>query len=388
MHLRWSHPIADTVVAVLLTGAALWVGSEHIPQGWGFAPLAYVLTALIFLPLAVRRRWPLLVSLTSAFALLAYLAAGYDQLGLNFWGPLLALYSAAQLRPRREVALCWVATVVAMYWSSRLVPGMSPELGLVESVLFPTVAYVFGSVSYRLAQRNEQLADVADRLRAEQQARAALAVAQERVHIARELHDVVAHHLSVISVQAGLAGYVFDADPPTARNAVHTISGISKEALHELRRLLVLLRVDSDAPDYEDPGHDPSPGLADLPQLVDRIRDSGVMVTLGMNVDDADTFTPGLQLCAYRVIQEALTNVLKHAPAQRTRVLVRGDPWQLTVMVENDGEVSGPSEAGHGLTSMRERAALYGGTLIAGPRPEGGYTVELRLPVGEVGVFD
>jgi signal transduction histidine kinase len=385
MHLRWSPPIADSAVAVLLTGAALWVGSEHLPRGWGFSPLAYVLTALIFLPLAVRRRWPIPVSLTSSLALLAYLAAGYDQLGLNFWGPLLVLYSAAQLRPRRAIAACWAVTVVAMYFSSRLVPGMSPWLGLVESVLFPTVACVFGSVGYQLAQRNDQLADLADRLRAEQEARAALAVAQERVHIARELHDVVAHHLSVISVQAGLAGYVFDADPPTARRAVGTIAAVSKDALHELRRLLVLLRVDADAPGYEGPGHDPAPGLADLPPLVDRIRASGVRVTLEMSVDDPDAFTPGLQLCAYRVTQEALTNVLKHAPAQRARVLVRGDSRWLAVVVENDGEVSPPSEAGQGLKSMRERAALYGGTLVTGPRPDGGYAVELRLPVGEVG---
>lgn len=373
-------------MAVLLTVAALWVGSEYFPHGWGFSPLAYLLTTLIFLPLAVRRRWPVVVSLTSSLALLAYLVAGYDQLGLNFWGPLLALYSAASLRPRRDVLVSWLVTIAAMFWSSRLVPGMSTALGLVESVVFPTVAYFFGSVSYRLAKRNDQLADTADRLRAEQEARAALAVAQERVRIARELHDVVAHHLSVISVQAGLADYVFDADPPTARKAVRTISGVSREALHELRRLLVLLRVDSDAPDYEGPGPDPAPGLADLPRLVDRVHASGVPVTMEVDVDDPDAIAPGLQLCAYRVVQEALTNVLKHAPASRAQVLVRGGTRQLVVVVENDGAADVvPESSGQGVSSMRERAALYGGTLEAGPRPEGGYAVVLRLPVGEAG---
>ncbi|KJK45355.1 hypothetical protein UK23_26415 [Lentzea aerocolonigenes] len=382
--------MTDPAVAVLVTAAALWVGSEHFPHGWGFSPLAYLLTALIFLPLAVRRRWPVAVSLTSSLALLAYLAAGYDQLNLNFWGPLLALYSAASLRPARRIVLSWAVTIVAMFWSSRLVPGMSVGLGLVESVLFPSLACVFGSVSYRLAQRNDQLADVADRLRAEQEARAALAVAQERVRIARELHDVVAHHLSVISVQAGLAEYVFDADASTARKAVDTISTVSREALHELRRLLVLLRVDSDAPGYEGPGHDPAPGLADLPQLVDRVRAAGVAVKLGMSVPDPDAFPPGLQLCAYRVIQEALTNVLKHAPGERARVLVRCDRRQLTVVVENEGNAGnagGTPGTGHGLTSMRERAALYGGTLVAGARPEGGYAVALTLFVDEVGAL-
>jgi signal transduction histidine kinase len=380
--------MAEAVVAVLLTAAALWVGSEYFPRGWGFSPLAYVLTALIFLPLAVRRRWPIQVSLTSAVALLVYLAAGFDQLAFNFWGPLLALYSAASLRPRREVVVCWLLTIVAMLWSSRLVPGMSVWLGVVQSVLFPTVAQIFGSVSYRLSQRNNQLAEIAVRLQEEQEARAALAVAQERVRIARELHDVVAHHLSVISVQAGLAEYVFDADPPTARTAVDTISGVSREALHELRRLLVLLRVDSDAPDYEGLHHDPAPGLANLPQLVDRVRASGVPVTLEVDVDDPDAFAPGLQLCAYRVAQEALTNVLKHAPSSRTRVSVRGTVRQLMIVVENDGEVREKAEPGHGLTSMRERAALYGGTLVAGARPAGGYAVVLTLPVGEVGVLE
>ncbi|MGY2062604.1 sensor histidine kinase, partial [Nocardia gipuzkoensis] len=199
--------------------------------------------------------------------------------------------------------------------------------------------------------------------RREQRYRIEHAVAQERIEIARELHDVVAHHISVISMQAGVARYVFDSNPAAARAAVHTIGDTSRETLEELRRVLKLLRT-SDSIDIE-----PAPGLAGLAALAERVRGVGVEATLTItgSVDDLPT---GLQLTVYRVIQEALTNVIKHAGPCRATVAVHRDSRKLTATVTNDrGAAAAPDSAagGHGLLGMRERARVYGGTLTARP---------------------
>ncbi|MCB5182751.1 histidine kinase [Streptomyces sp. SMC 277] len=213
--------------------------------------------------------------------------------------------------------------------------------------------------------------------------------------MARELHDVIAHHVSVISVQSGLARYVFASDPGTALGALETIAGSSHEAMAEMRRMLVLLRSgDGEGPDAlttagcapaPDPGLGPAPGLARLDDLVRRVGATGVQVAL------RTTGTPyalqaGADLCAYRVVQEALTNVLKHAPtATLVRVVVDYRPGELAVTVTDDGQRplsdSPATRPGLGLIGMRERVTIYGGTVTAGPAPHGGFEVRLTLPV-------
>nr|WP_225953347.1 sensor histidine kinase [Kibdelosporangium phytohabitans] len=239
---------------------------------------------------------------------------------------------------------------------------------------------MLGNVGRQLGLRNEQLAVLTEQLRIEQELRTEQAVTEERLRIARELHDVVAHHMSVIAVQTGVAGYVFDDDPPTARAAVDTIATTSREALAEMRRLLMLLRTD------DEPG-DTALSLAHLPELTDRMRTTGLPVTLDMDPADTDDLPSGLQLCAYRVVQEALTNVIKHAGFAATEVRVRRDAEQLTVRVANDKGTPSPGAegTGHGLINMRERAALYRGSLSAGERTGGGFVVELTLPIGVPG---
>jgi signal transduction histidine kinase len=232
-------------------------------------------------------------------------------------------------------------------------------------------------------------------LRQEQLARARRAVDEERLRIARELHDVVAHHMSVVSVQAGLARYVFAADPSTARTAVETIADTAQEALEEMRRLVALLRVapgrtgpSGDAPDM------PAPSLGALTDLIERVRAAGVDVDLDVT-GTPRALSSGLDLCAFRVIQESLTNVLKHAPDAHALVRLEYDVDQLVVQVTNDGPTAvigqdhdadenggsaGPT--GHGLIGMRERARLYGGSLRTGPLAAGGFEVTLTLPLG------
>jgi signal transduction histidine kinase len=372
---REGVPVADIAMAVVMVMLTCLVGMQYSPRGWGPDPVPYVLTVLIFLPFAIRRRAPVLAMAVSESALLAFLALGYDQLAWNFWGPILLLYTVASLRSPKTTAQCAAALVPVLLWAA-LLTGLPWYLGIAEAVLIPLIAAMIGNVGRQLRLRNRQLAVLTEQLRIEQELRTERAVTDERLRIARELHDVVAHHMSVIAVQTGLAGYVFDDDPQTARTAVDTIAATSREALQDMRRLLMLLRTE------DDPG-DTALNLAHLPELVERMGTMGLPVVLDMRPTDVEHLPSGLQLCAYRVVQEALTNVLKHAGLVVANVVVRHENDQVTVRIVNQpgtGTGTGPG-TGHGLINMRERAALYQGTLTAGARDDGGFVVELTLPV-------
>jgi signal transduction histidine kinase len=369
-------PGADLVVAVAIAAIACLVGSQYSPRGWGPDPVAYALTVLIFLPFAVRRTTPVLAFALSNSALALFVGLGYIQLGLNFWGPTLLLYTVASLRPPRVTAVCLATAVPVALWAAWHLT-LPWYIAIAEAIVIPLTAWAMGDVGRQLEVRNQQLAVLTEQLRIEQELRTERAVTEERVRIARELHDVVAHHMSVIAVQTGLAGYVFDDDPQTAKAAVNTIAATSREAMREMRRLLMLLRTD------DEPG-DTALNLAHLPELADRMRTAGLPVTLDLTTSELGELPPGLQLCAYRVVQEGLTNVVKHAGLVATEVVVRREADCLTVRVTNEpgqpSQDAGPS-AGHGLLSMRERAALYQGTLTAAGRQDGGFVVELILPI-------
>jgi signal transduction histidine kinase len=220
------------------------------------------------------------------------------------------------------------------------------------------------------AERNRQLAEATAAKRRERLA------ADARLRIARDLHDVITHHLSAISVQAGLAGYVFDSDPPTARSALNTVAKTTRETLEELRRLRAVL----DPAPRGDSGVTAS-GLSGLETVADRVRGAG------LSVEITTTGTPrplpaGVELCAYRVIQEALANVLAHAGPCHATVLVQYHESWLRTRISDDGRgAQVPGGDGHGLTGMRERAKLYGGQLTAGPGPAGGFQVTLTVPL-------
>jgi signal transduction histidine kinase len=215
-----------------------------------------------------------------------------------------------------------------------------------------------------------------ERAEAERQT-AGRVVAEERLRIAQELHDIVGHSMSVIAVQAGVGAHVLDAHPEQARVALETISATSRGTLTEMRRLLGVLRDDDG-----DRSNAPAPGLGDVPGLVADVRAAGVPVALRVDGDGA-AVPPGVELAAYRVVQEALTNVIKHAGATtRVDVTVHHLPSSLGVEVVDDG--AGPSGgAGHGLLGMRERVELWGGELSVGPGPDGGFRVAALLPYDE-----
>jgi len=221
------------------------------------------------------------------------------------------------------------------------------------------------------------LQERAAHLEREQAAEARRAVAEERTRIARELHDVVAHQVSLMTVQAGAAKTVAADDPEGARQAMEAVEKAGRQALDELRHLMGILR-----PETEVDGFGPQPGLADVPRLVEHLGEAGLDVSLTM--DRVQTDLPArVDLSTYRIVQEALTNVLKHAgPNARTEVRVSTDNHEVAIEVLDNGQgATILPGSGHGIPGMRERAQLLGGSLDAGPRPGGGFQVVAHLPI-------
>ncbi|WP_410613205.1 sensor histidine kinase [Amycolatopsis sp. lyj-109] len=364
--------LALTQLAMMCLVGALFRREGDQPFDWW----AYVLTGVICLPLAARRAAPMAVLLVTSAAYVIYAAAGYLA-GLHLWGPLVAFYSVAGLKPPRVTAIGAGVTAGVMVASGFAMRG--PLVAIIaEAVAVPAVGWALGNVSRQLEQRNRQLAETTAQLEYEQRQHIEQALVQERFRIARELHDVVAHHMSMISMQAGLAGYVFDSDPETARTAVDTIGTTSRETLDEMRRLLVLLR-ESDLEDAAG-APAPAPGLNLLPSLVERAEAAGIDVALTTS-GDLESLPSGLQLAVYRVVQEAVTNVIKHGGRCGAEISIRREPGVIHATVLDDGPGTGrPGTGGFGLTGMRERARLYGGTLTVGARPGGGFSVKLAVP--------
>ncbi|NEC86536.1 sensor histidine kinase [Streptomyces sp. SID12501] len=366
------RPLAvDVLIVAALTGVALLLGPEAARQGQN--PLdatAYVLVVLVHLPLVLRSRAPVVVWGLVHAIWLVYITAGYWPVVCSF-GPMLAVYTVASQRVPRVSVPCAALMGAVWIYAGAVNDTASGASVVGQAVVYPAMLWRFGVLARRSAE-------LARQLRREQAARARREVAEERSRIARELHDVVAHHISVISVQAGLARFVFDTDRHTTRTALDTIEATGKEALDELRRMLMLLRAaDDSAP------AGPMPGLARLGEMTERVRAGGIPLTLTVEGTERP-LAPGVDLCAYRVVQEALTNVLKHAPGASARVLLRYEPHQVTVSVTDDGQGVIPDRVrtggGHGLPGMRERAKLYGGQIDIGPQDQGGFAVRLILP--------
>jgi signal transduction histidine kinase len=352
------------------------------PQGFGL--LAGILLALLLaVPVVFRRSHPV-----GAFTAAIVIGALQVLLDLRPTAADLAivilLYTLAAYTPRRisvaGLAICLVGSATAV---ARWMPGQLSVLDAVAvgSIMFAgpsLIAWVLGdSVRYRRAYYSA-LEDRAARLEAERDAQAQVAAAAERARIARELHDVVAHNVSVMVVQADGASYALDSDLGKAREALAAIAGTGRQALAEMRRLLGVLRHD----DGTDPGRAPLPGIAQLGELLEQTRAAGLPVSL--TVEGVPQPLPdGAALAAYRIVQESLTNTRKHGGPQATaQVTLRYLEDALVLRITDDGQgpATLPDGAGHGLNGMRERVAIYGGWVQSGPRAGGGYHVTARLP--------
>ncbi|RSM88490.1 sensor histidine kinase [Kibdelosporangium aridum] len=357
----------------------------------------FVWAVVLSLPLAVRRRFPLAV-LTVLSAL--FIAGQARQMGDNLM-PSIALFLATYTVGAWERNRTWarwarIAMIVAMFmWLGysmltttadparafrRAVGPLDPMLasviyGVAYNLMFFVGAYFFGNMAWLSARRQAELIWRAEELRLSQEQNTRGAIVAERIRIARDLHDVVAHHVSVMGVQAGAARRMLDKDPEVASEALRTVEQTARAAISELRGLLGVLRAeDTDVSDTKS-----SPGLDQLPELVSAARNAGLEVVHGV-YGEPRPVPQGVALSAYRVVQEALTNVVKHADARRADVRVRFLETALEVEVSDDGRGDVKGSNGFGLLGIRERVAVHGGELDAGPRRDGGFRVRVSLP--------
>jgi signal transduction histidine kinase len=387
---RWPRA-ADAVLATAVLLGTVFVtdgpGDSLVVRPIGDIPvLALLAFAVASAALYWRRRAPLAVLGVALGAWAVTLGSGYTDLG---GVAIIALYSVGRYAPDVRWGHAGVAAAVAVV----VVDALTAPGPWGEAVFAGVVMFVAWYVGRRLRLRQERAAQ----LLREQAAEARRVVAEERTRIARELHDVVAHRVSLMTVQAGAAKAVAGADPEGALRAMGAVEEAGRQALDELRHLLGVLRPETDLD-----GLGPQPGLADLPRLVEQVRGAGLDVSLA--TDGVSARLPArVDLFAYRIVQEALTNVLKHAgPGARTQVRLGTDRGGIVVEVVDDGNglepppaAAGPfrpaespvgdrqiRRSGHGIVGMRERALLLGGTLEAAPRPGGGFRVVAHLPTG------
>ena len=379
------HPWwTDSLLALFLTffsEASVILSRTH--YGHSVEVLDVVLVPFTTAPVAFRRYRPLAVlaiTVSAGAVILIFTSQAQFPVGV-----LVALYTVASRceRPLSIRAAKWVALPIAV--GVLVSTGAHPGRAIPELAVF-AIAWVIGD---NIRTRRAYLAELetrAERLEREREEKAERAVIEERTRIARELHDVIAHNVSVMVVQASAGDELFDTDPERARESLRSVAATGRAALTELRRLLGVIRAE------EEPGGGPSyvpqPGIDYLDELVRQVQETGLAVELSV-LGEPRELPEGVGLCAYRIVQEALTNTLKHAGASRADVSVRYVEDALELQVVDDGRgtdpVNGDGEAGgHGLIGMRERVALFGGDLTARPRGAGdGYEVRARLPLEE-----
>jgi signal transduction histidine kinase len=379
-----AHPVAaDALTAVFLTVVYAVVKSvqdQTGPTARQPDEFSTALTAAALLSLALRRRLPVPVLAFVAVTNVALTALGYELLLAPALAYLVAIYTVAAHRglatslPAGVAALAVFVVEAAGYGFWQLINN---------TVLFVGIWWLGRSLRLRRAYLDE-LEARAQRLERAREADSRAARAEERSRIARELHDVVAHHVSVMTVQAGAARRVLHRDPEAVQDALTTIEQMGRTALGEMRRLVGVLRTEAEPVRTE---LSPQPGVHDVNRLIDQLRETGLHVQLWIE-GESRSLSPGVDLAAFRLVQEALTNTLKHAgPQARAWVRIQYADRQLKVEVEDDGRglVAGLGEAGggngHGLLGMRERVALYGGDLRIGPRSGGGFEVRARFPL-------
>jgi signal transduction histidine kinase len=347
---------------VLRDGSELWqLASAAVGIALGLAAARRSTAPLLLLGLILA------VSMTSA----VMAQSQVEKIESIAFFLLLAIYSAAAHSSGRGTLLAGAMTF-GLFMSDLLAdPAGIYADGVVFYALLVGLPWVAGRAirRWRLSETKVE----------QEKARAATAIADERARIARELHDVVAHSISVIVLQARGGRRVLQSEPADAREAFAMIERTGHQALEEMRRLLGMLRRSD-----EELALAPQPSLQELGRLVEQVRSAGLPVQLTIE-GEARELPAGVELSAYRIVQEALTNALRHAGPARARVVIRYQPDDLELEIADDGPgTDGGSAAGYGLIGMRERVSVYGGELQAGRRPEGGYALRVRLPAGSV----
>jgi len=374
----WAFDIAVAVVVGVLGQLEAWTGmmSTHRQGPLWAQSLLYAVTGLL---LVARRLRPMAVLVVMVGAYLAEFAVfGSPEGDAVALAPLVAVYTAGRyVPPPRSVAGLALGLVLWGGWAL-LDPMNAGATGSDFALtLIWAMPWAVGWLAGALVRVTRLYAEQRGATREQ---RASRAVAEERNRIARELHDVIGHSVSVMTVQASAVRRRLTPDQVAEREALEAVESVGREALTEMRRMVGVLRRDDETADLE-----PPPGLDQLERLAEKFRASGLPVQLSVT-GAALPLAPGLDLTAYRLVQEGLTNTLRHARAPRAaRVDVDYGPERLELAVRDDGQLSAgdpPAEAGNGLLGMRERVAVYGGSLVARVRPEGGFELVATLPLG------
>ncbi len=357
--------LAAIVLAVSLVEVNANEGLDDTDPWWRTALLVGMAVVLVF-----RRRAPITVWLVSGAMVAAYGVGSFPDPTLPY-GPLIAVYTVAAHCAART-ALVAGAVSLGVVVVSLLADPHEDALDWMVALLSVTSAWLLGNNVRTQRAYAEEMAARADDLERERRADNERAVAEERVRIARELHDVTAHHVSVIALHAEAGQAVLPHDPARAERSLVTIGEVARTTLAELRGVVGVLRDDA-APLA------PQPGLGALTSLVDEVAAAGLPVTLTI-AGSPRPIGEHVDASAYRIVQEALTNVLRHAGEATAQVTVTYGPGAVSLDVVDDGRAGSANGDGHGLIGMRERAAAFGGTLTAAPRPDGGFAVHATLP--------
>ena len=371
--------VIDGLVAVAAFGVSVAVLRDadlDAPDVRDTNVIAYVLLAVYSASVMLRRKWAMLAVAVGLAAGLAYAAASYAPALTPV--ALLPIYTAASELPARSSRLVLAVSLVVGWIGATLSPGAT-DPGVLALI---AAAWLLGKF---VGSRRAYTAELETKNAQLEQARLELAdraVAAERLRIARELHDVVAHSMSVVALHAGTGRMVAADDPAAARQALVTIETTARAAMLEMRRLTGVLRDAAAAPHGVEA---PAPGLCDLDVLVDEMARSDLPVELIVE-GERQEIPPGVDLSAYRIVQEALTNVIRHASGSPAVVTIRYSADAVTVEVDDEGSrapAPDPASGGHGLVGMRERVALYDGAFAAGYRPGGGFRVSATIPIRE-----
>lgn len=358
--------------------AAAVVRQDHSGGPEGPLWLDVVLLVAIIAPFLARRRFPFWA--LAAVPIAVSISAPLDPRlvpdnGSTFAAGLSVAFLMGQLRDRRQA----VAGLLMVFGAQVVIVRFDPQ-GATGDIFFANVVFAVvwlaGFLLGRKFEEGDAAKERAAQLEREREEQARIAVAEERARIARELHDVVGHSVSVMTVQASGVRRLLRDDQQREREALLTVERTGREALAEMRRMVGVLRRPEEAPALA-----PQPSLEHLDRLVEQAREAGLPVDLRIE-GDAVELPAGVDLTAYRLVQEGLTNALKHARATRAEVLVNYGDGQIEVVVSDDGKGIGNGDGGgHGLVGMRERVTVYGGELDAGPQPGGGYRLRAKLPL-------
>jgi signal transduction histidine kinase len=374
--------VFDVLVVVAAVGAVVELilrsgDDQYLPTttNWFLIPAALA----TILPLLLRRRLPFLApaSVLVVAAAVSFVEGNFAPFSFSIFVSIIAASFLLGMNADRREALAGIPLIVA---AAVIAVRNQPEGSTGDAVFVCIVLLCAWTGGFALSRKLMEARRAEERATAiaEEQTRLAEEAAEtERSRIARELHDVVAHHVSVMTVQAGAVRRLLKPEQEREREALVSVEETGRKALTEMRRLLGVLKEEASPAPLA-----PQPGMGTLDKLLDQVREAGLPVELSTEGKPVE-LAPGVDLSAYRIIQEALTNALKHAGPARAWVVVRYGDKDLELQIENDGRTDGNAEpSGHGLVGMKERVAVYGGELESGPRPGGGFAVRARLPIG------